>query len=355
MTAQCHRADAWRAVLNAAAPSPLPFTTPTWLDAWRRHLAVGGRLRVWSDGPLRSGGALAPELLVGAGPVKVSCLASSEVSDVSAYPGGDVSARWALLRARLAAIGRGEAVSLGRLDNDGDASAVLADTAAAHGLEVCEIEHSEYPFFDYGQRDVTSLLNRLDKRNDVRRRRRRLAEVGRVEFVFDLRPRRAALAVFLRLHALRWQAKGAKPSGIFTAIRGIRFLEALFDGPDIDQPRISVVTLDGMPVVARFGFERNGVYFGMKSAFDPAFEQYGPGHLVVSELLHHGVEAGWSRFEFMRGDSEHKRAWASGSRTVPYLVVGRAGSPSLRLAPALLAARYRLLFRQRLRGLTSTR
>ena len=41
----------------------------------------------------------------------------------------------------------------------------------------------------------------------------------------------------------------------------------------------------GRRVIGRLGYELDGIYFGSKSAFDPALAKSGPGHLAVAFLL----------------------------------------------------------------------
>jgi CelD/BcsL family acetyltransferase involved in cellulose biosynthesis len=171
-----------------------------------------------------------------------------------------------------------------------------------------------------------SLVNKLMKRNDVRRRLRRLGEAHEVEFHYH-RPGevRADFATFMDLHRKRWTTRPGRATGLFAERAGQRFLADVAEALDLaGMLRLSVVTADGRPVAARFGTQFASCYQGMKSGWDPSFASYGPGHIAVALILQELQREGVAEFDFLRGAALHKLIWANGERPVSYQILGRS-------------------------------
>jgi CelD/BcsL family acetyltransferase involved in cellulose biosynthesis len=349
---------AWWALVDGAADANV-YLTPAWAWAWWRAFGRGPRraaarsrlhvVAVHRDGDLV---ALAPLLEVRAvpGPLGVRMLVGlgAENADFGGVlvDRGAPEAMGVLVEHLGRELGRGRTVlNLTRLE---DASPLLAALRSGLGEDrhrFVEEEREDYPYLDLAAlEDPERDLRRLLKKNDVGRRGRRLAEVGEVGWVYH-RPEHSGedLEAFLRLHDLRWA--GRAPTGPFTSAPGRAFLaEASAQLDRAGLLRISFVTLDGTPIVGRYGTVFGGAYQGMKSGWDPAYKAYGPGHLVVGRLLEQLLADGVARFDFMRGAGDHKAAWTNASRDVAYLTVARRRSLSEldhRQLWALLALRYR--------------
>ncbi|MGH8900403.1 MAG: GNAT family N-acetyltransferase [Egibacteraceae bacterium] len=213
-----------------------------------------------------------------------------------------------------------------------------------------ELFAEEYPHLDLAALpDPARHVSRAWKKNDVRRRLRRLRERATAEFVYHRSPVTdpSALEEFFRLHDVRWKVKeaagGTRPAGLFATEAGRRFLRVAAQNMDAaGWLRLSFVDVAGQPAVGRFGIEFDGCYYGLKSAFDPELAPYGPGHLVVGFLLEEAVARGLRRFDFMRGAGGHKRAWAGSTTQVGYHVLHRTGWPGdAQLAYAWTALRWR--------------
>jgi CelD/BcsL family acetyltransferase involved in cellulose biosynthesis len=210
-------------------------------------------------------------------------------------------------------------------------------------------EQSEYPFLDFTafddpQRSVASLL----KKNDVRRRLRRLAEQHEVAFEYDLAPTAVRMNQMFDLHRSRWDAKDGTMSGLFAGARRQAFSREVAERlAGCDLTRLSFVFADGQPIVGRFGFEFDHGYFGFKSGFDPQFAAFGPGHLIVGMLLEEAVARELRFFDFMRGAGDHKSQWATGTRDVGYWSLRRR-DPRSRLD----GLRMRWMLRRRIRDWT---
>lgn len=337
----------WSALLATSADAS-PYLTWEWADTWWRSFGGGDRLHV---AVARRGDevvGVAPLLrcgpLVGRAPTVYVGLGHESADYGGALLGTDPASGAALAGHVGGLVRRGACVVLPRLVPEGG---TLPALRAERRLVLTSLFEEEYPYLDLPEgEDGVRLVERLWKKNDVRRRLKRLEQSSVVTFDYDRPPE--DLEVFLRLHSARWQQKGQRPAGLFATDTGQRFLRALVPaGRDAGWLHLSRVDVDGAPAAARVGFELGGVYHGVKSAFDPALRDHGPGHLVVGFLLREALARGVHRFDFMRGEGAHKHQWTTTSRPVGYWVAhrgGRAGDLQTRYAWAVLRWRNRRRF-----------
>jgi CelD/BcsL family acetyltransferase involved in cellulose biosynthesis len=124
----------------------------------------------------------------------------------------------------------------------------------------------------------------------------------------------ARLVELYDLHARRWQAEG-KP-GSFADPRRRAFFRALAEAA---LPRgelaFARLVVGGVTHATQFGMRLGATYYQIQEGFDPA---HGEGRvgialraLALRELLTRGVR----RYDFMAGDSSHKRDW--GGELIP--------------------------------------
>jgi CelD/BcsL family acetyltransferase involved in cellulose biosynthesis len=324
----------WRAVFECSKDRNA-FLTWEWAFTWWRHFGGHDHLHVVV---VRDGSdivAVAPLLEASAGlrgsRVRMLVGIGQETADYGGFLLGDQpEATGAVILDHLEQrLNCGEVVNLTRLREDSALLSLLRRRfpSERRGQALIREESEEYPCleltrFDDPQQEISA----LEKRNDVRRRLRRLREQYDVGFVYHATPSGAAVDQFLALHSQRWSTKDGSPSGIFVTGKGQAFVrDAAVALDDSGHLRLSLLTADGAPIAARFGVECDATYFGMKSAFDPAFAAFGPGHLIVAMLLEELVTRGVREFDFLRGAGAHKGVWANGSREVGYWTLRRRG------------------------------
>ncbi|MEE2565255.1 GNAT family N-acetyltransferase [Hyphobacterium marinum] len=92
------------------------------------------------------------------------------------------------------------------------------------------------------------------------------------------------------------------------------------------------LTVAGRPVASEFGLSWNGIFHPWIAAFDPAFEPYSPGHLLVCEFLEALPASPFAVYDLGSGDEPHKSLFAN--ETIG-LSSGRAFAARPRLAPGL--------------------
>jgi len=339
--------------LVRAARRPSPFLLHGWLEAWCRHFAADGLLRIHlverADGRL-----------LGALPLVVTRTRGLRVAQ---FVGGGQSALADLLLAPDApAEAAGELVRLAhRSGHDyADLFGVAGESNLSRvtgALDLKLVERVEAPVldlsagFDAVYREKTS----SKRRNLHKRRVRQLSELGRVEFRLARTSDElaAALEDAFVLHRLRWSGR---PDGSgFGTDAGMRFhREAVQALAPLDVPRIVTLTVDDRPIAFHYFFAFCGGMYVHRLAFDPAFGRYSPGAVTTLETIRMAAGEGLERVEYLGGDERYKVEFAD--RLDPlYQALGMAPTAAGRVSVggrlAIIAARRRLKRSKRLRAL----
>jgi CelD/BcsL family acetyltransferase involved in cellulose biosynthesis len=168
------------------------------------------------------------------------------------------------------------------------------------------------PYIEIGEwEEYESHLPKM-LRGDTRRRRRRLAEQGEVSVeVVDGSER---LGPLLRegftVEAAGWKGRAG------TAITSRpKTREFFIDGARWAASRgilrLAFLRLDGRPIAFQYDLEDNGVFFFLKTGFDPAFSVFAPGRLLLHEMVRRAFALGLKRFELLGGDDPYKLQWTS--------------------------------------------
>jgi CelD/BcsL family acetyltransferase involved in cellulose biosynthesis len=191
--------------LVRALPRPSPFLLHAWLDAWWRHYGQGAGLAiptVRADGALVAAAPLFVRRHLGVSVTGFIGGEHSALADLLLAPGADPR-----ILERLAT--RLESQDPGYLDAHGlPRGSRLADVL---GDRIEVIARVEAPVLDLagGWDAVYEAKTTSKKRNLHRRRRRQLAELGRLEVAVAREPDAlvAALHEAFRLHELRWAGR----------------------------------------------------------------------------------------------------------------------------------------------------
>lgn len=291
-----------------------PFARPGWITAWASAFA-GGRVEVIAA---RRDGRLAGVLpVVGATTgVRSAANAHTPSADVLAE---DVTVARALVAALYA--GRPRAVTLGYLDRAGAGPVLAREAAHAAGYRVAEREMLRAPYVDIDGEYEAYLRVRRRFAADLRRRRRRLAEQGRVAFDTE----RGSFEELLALEAAGWKA--ARGTAIAARPSTRRFYEEVTGWATArGSLRTLVLRLDGLPLAALLGLEESGVLHLLKGGFDPAYARFSPGQLALAETIERAFATGLRRVELGGGTEPYKLAW---TRSAHERVGVRAFRPGL--------------------------
>jgi CelD/BcsL family acetyltransferase involved in cellulose biosynthesis len=294
--------------LVRAMPRPSPFLLHAWLSTWWRHYGEDAELAVHvarRDGRLVAALPLLVRLRLGLRTARFLGGRQSTLADLLLARGEDPSVG-AALAARLPA-----AADL--VDLYGLPTRSRVAEALGRSLEV--VERVEAPVLDLtpGWESVYQAKTSSKKRNLHRRRRRQLAELGRLDVVVarDLDELAPALEEAFRLHVLRWEGR-PDGSGFATPV-GRRFhREAIRALADLDVPRIVLLTIDGRAVAFHYYLAFEGRMYVHRLAFDPDLARFSPGLVNTLDTIEAAAAEGLTRVEFLGGAERYKIELADG-------------------------------------------
>jgi CelD/BcsL family acetyltransferase involved in cellulose biosynthesis len=152
------------------------------------------------------------------------------------------------------------------------------------------------------------------------------AEFRRVETAIELE---AALDDFIRLHQLRWTAKGH--SGSFTYPKFEAFLRtAMREALSAGRLAFWTFKLDGQCVAALVAFTDNGVAHYFQSGFDVSYAKHSLGSVMLAQCIQACAAAPEIReFDFMGGGAAYKDSWTNEARDAYELELFRPGLRAL--------------------------
>jgi CelD/BcsL family acetyltransferase involved in cellulose biosynthesis len=280
-------AQAWRA-LAARALEPNAFFEPGFALALARHLPRRARPRfvaVWRDETRRRLVGLFPLAATAGGFARIWLDAQTPL----ATPLVDRHCADAALRAFLAHMRESERAAglvFPRLTQNGATLAAILSAAHETGRaheRLCAFERAAL----FAGCDADALARRGASNKALRelyRRRRRLEELGSVEFACLSEPAaiERALEEFLALEASGWKGRrGAllREPNLAAFARGAT--EAMARG---GQCKIARLALDGRPLAMGILFERGDRAYFWKIAFDERFRAFAPGIDLVHRL-----------------------------------------------------------------------
>jgi CelD/BcsL family acetyltransferase involved in cellulose biosynthesis len=287
-----------------------PFLHPGWIRAWSRAFG-GGRLELHV---LRRGGRLAAVL-----PLERARLGRSSPTNFETPEFGILAIDRDASRTLAANVldREGFRLSLGFLDSGGGELDDLRAAARAAGRRVVERTLQRSPYMEIGGDLEAQVRERLGSKsfNELRRRRRRLAERGPVELeVADgTEGLERLLAEGYALEGSGW--KTAAGSSISMRADARQFYDEVArwaSGRGI--LRLCFLRTDGKPIAFKLGMEANGAFYSCKGGYDPSESRLGPGQLIVWELLAWAAGRGLERFEFLGDAYPWKLEWTDTAR-----------------------------------------
>lgn len=308
---------AWQQLWERQSPV-LPFTHPAWVRGWWQHLGARHRLvlvLVEQAGELlavapfyerRSLGSLAQLGIVGYG-------TTNDYNDWLVSP--DPLERDACLAAICQHLARREnwlSLSINGVRPDSCISAALPMARAA-GLVVQPRDGLPCPFTRV-QGDWQSYLRARPRtlRYHLSSRLKRLAKLGPVSFrQATANTARTMLDEAVRLHRLRW-ARTPNNAIFSDGTNGPRFYRDVI--PTLISQGVADITtlcVGDQAVASVVGFQAGGRYDYYIPAYDPFFNVYVPGKLIVAHLMERAFREHLEVFDFMLGDESYKSEWAT--------------------------------------------
>lgn len=148
-------------------------------------------------------------------------------------------------------------------------------------------------------------------RNTVAQKTRRLNQ--RIGIVSDVQAESEAevrenLTILFALHIKRW-APTATPSQ-FAETGGQRAFEELvmawWQAGILD---LRALKVNEQVIAVQVNAVTDSTYYSYVAAYDPEFNKYSPGTVLLWRLMESAAEQNLSRFEFLRGGEAYKRDW----------------------------------------------
>ena len=319
-----------------------PFASHAWTDAWLTAFAADSPLAVYTAW---DGDRLAAAIpLVDRGAV-VTAAANAHTPWFSPLGGPEPLAVAADAVARSAA----SHIVLPELALDDGATAVLTDALDRDRVVVWVEATRSAPVIDRTSvpDEYASHLSR-DRRREVRRLERRLAELGAVVTPLA-RPVDvdADIDRALALEASGW--KGRRGTAIANDPATERFYRSVARAfANRDELRLSSVTLEGELVAFDLCLVANGRLWIPKGSIDERHRRLSPGIVLLVAEIEAALENGASGVELLGDADAYKLPFATRTRRH-----GTAHGARLRPAPVLRVA-YRRALRPRLRDVART-
>jgi CelD/BcsL family acetyltransferase involved in cellulose biosynthesis len=178
-------------------------------------------------------------------------------------------------------------------------------------------------------RDWAAYERRLStkKLRELRRRRRRLEQQGRVSLEIADGSQRldSLLAEGWRVEAAAW--KGVRGTAIDSRPDTRMFYrEVARWGVERGSLRLAFLRLEGRPLAFDFCLEEDGAHYLLKTGYDPAYREFGPGMMIRYEMLSRAFRLNFRTYEFLGADNPWKFDWAPEFRETILL---QAFAPSL--------------------------
>lgn len=199
----------------------------------------------------------------------------------------------------------------------------LRSAADPRGTQILERVVQRSPYVDLGgsweefQQQIPA-----KRRSDLRRRHRRLTELGTVSFEqFDgaelLDDR---LEEGFRVESLGW--KGRRGTAIASQQNTQRFYaEVARWAAARGWLRLWFLRLDGRPLAFAYCMVQGGAHYVVKVGFDPEFRRFAPGILMTHRMLATAFDAGLQRYEFLGQPDPDKLSLATGVHELSRLQV----------------------------------
>ncbi len=186
------------------------------------------------------------------------------------------------------AVGGARVVDFSHVRGDGPFHDLLVEHANETGTLQCVKYKFGRALWQKGQQLEDYLQNTLSTgvRKEYRRQRKRLGELGRLEFRTLQQHHEVDdwLEEFLRLEASGWKAREGTAMGINANERAY-VREAAQEGFARSQMRMQGLFLDGRPVAMLLSFLAGGWGFTFKTAYDEEFARFSPGVQIMLDVL----------------------------------------------------------------------
>ena len=318
-----HLNEEWTELLRSSNSDRL-FLTWEWLFTWWKHLAENRRLSVLT---VRESGeliALAPLCLkpatwsrarpfsttqfLGTGHV------GSDYLDLIVRAGREQQAEQ-ILTDHLVRLR--ETLHWTQIEKSSSSAARVAGRLNAKHWRIGETKTNLCPFISLASHTWESYLDTLgsEQRYNFRRKWRRLNRDFNVSFdqAATAEHCREAIDVVFALHELRRHDRGG--SDAFHTPE-LKEFHREFSATALDRGwlRLYILRLNGRPVACLYGFLYRRRFYFYQSGFDPAYEKYSVGLVLMGLTIQRATEEGAVEYDLLHGAEDYKWRWTRQAR-----------------------------------------
>jgi CelD/BcsL family acetyltransferase involved in cellulose biosynthesis len=163
-------------------------------------------------------------------------------------------------------------------------------------------------------------------RQNLRRRRRRLAEQGEVRYVLESGKDAAkldeALADFFTIEASGWKGRGGTAIAQRPELVGF-YTQIARDAARRGALALGFLQLQGRPIAAHLSIVHGPRHYLLKLGYDESLREFSPGQQLTSEAIRDACERGLAEFDFLGPEMDWKRDWEPALRTHTWLTIFR--------------------------------
>lgn len=319
-------AAAWDALWRRC--DGLVFQSHAWIEAWwrtatrrdERGLLIG---LVWNGDVLEAVLPFATIRRRGVTILEWAAKEHSDYGDALLAPDRNRGAVAALWR-EIAATGRFDMVYLNRLLPEAAIRGVFATDVAARRLRLNHRSEISYRVIGPWQRGADWLgAQSKSLRQHHRRGRKFMEESGGYRFRL-LGPEEPLEAVLARVAALKriWLKRHGYASDLFD--EGAPALQTLVEVmAKLGILRIFVLECSGTIAAVSINFVQRDQMMVFIPTYDPEFERWSPGTLLIIEYIQWSIDQGLSTVDFLCGGEEYKRRFATEAVTLESMTGAR--------------------------------
>jgi CelD/BcsL family acetyltransferase involved in cellulose biosynthesis len=163
-------------------------------------------------------------------------------------------------------------------------------------------------------------------RQNLRRRRRRLAEQGEVKYVLldgkDAKALDEGLADFFTIEASGWKGEGGTAIAQRPELVGF-YTQIARDAAKRGALALGFLELGGKRIAAHLSLVHAGRHFLLKLGYDESLHEFSPGQQLVSDAIRDACARGLREFDFLGPCMDWKLDWESKLRAHTWLTIFR--------------------------------
>jgi len=166
-------------------------------------------------------------------------------------------------------------------------------------------------------------------KNDIRRQRKRLADIGKLRLwiASTKEEMREFLPEFFQIHTYQWQSRGLSVK--FNESSRQNYLYNMVERLWNKGLHISALMCGEERISYHFGFISGGWLLWYIPSYRLKYKNLSPSKVHVSFIIEEGIKAGWKGIDFLIGEERYKYAWSSKTlEIVSFTIGGRHFTPS---------------------------